>query len=1073
VTSLLGGIEGGLNKDSVMKKTFIILTILIATFIASFKFIEDKKLAKVTTNDDYDFISINNILMWVSNAGDGSHDPVTRGNGFYWPKDTIIQKSYGSYAPSAIFEDGLIWCGIVDGDIRANGNTYRQGIQAGKILENGQADDPSLEKYRVYKIRKDWQDLPDGEEKDRYQKDYNEWPVADGAPWVDVDNDGIYTKGVDQPKHEGDETLWFVSNDMDAERSTFTYGKPPIGLEIQTTVYGFNKPGLEDVVFKKYKIINKGQNEIKDMYFGHWSDPDLGDAGDDYVGCDTLLNLLYCYNAPNTNDLVYGFPVPAVGYIFLQGPQISSFADSAFYNDQWNADYKNLNLTSFHLIINSSDIYDDPSQGVPQGSLQMYNILKGLFWNGQPFIDPHTGQETPFTAAGDPVSQSGWYEGRQGWPGGPIPGNRRFFSGSGPITMAQGDTQEVVIAIPIAKGIDNINSIQELRILSRKIRTQFHNNFLPLVLPQTQLQATQTDSSVTLYWDDKAGSYNKSGYTFEGYRIFQCRNMQGDDPQELKVFDIDNELTSLWDYQNINGVQIDALLLKLDNQGLDYTFDVIKDVYSGNRFYPGSEYYFYITSFAYGENQAPRFIEGKSQVIKIIPGSNKPDINLAFENKDFISATQLSGTGDGLIGLDIVDAGELNGHSYKIFFDEFEVIRRGRTYLELGYNIFDQTTGDTLETSKVFSNIETNPVIDGFRFVVQNNSQDSLDASGLASAIKEVVEVKGSNGVELDAPVNVAGSPGSTGDWRLLALTEWNPDSTIEVTSGILKALNWIGEVGQNLYEIRFTSKAEGSEYYLSGYDAPHNPKTAAWYANPKAKDKVPFQVWDMGPDLKDTSDDTRLIIKVLDKTNKTFHITDSTWSHFPVDDSLHANLWEAFYAYMPEDSIYPNILPETSIKYSGRISYLYKLGHLVLDGNIPKPGTVVRIDTWEPLSVADTFMVTATAPTLNDYAAAKQKLDQISVFPNPYFGTDPFGRFPDRNYMRFTDLPQKVTVRIFTLSGQLVKKIEKESDSPWLDWDLRNRNGKAVASGIYIAHLEMPKIGKKIMKLAVVQDNR
>jgi len=69
--------------------------------------------------------------------------------------------------------------------------------------------------------------------------------------------------------------------------------------------------------------------------------------------------------------------------------------------------------------------------------------------------------------------------------------------------------------------------------------------------------------------------------------------------------------------------------------------------------------------------------------------------------------------------------------------------------------------------------------------------------------------------------------------------------------------------------------------------------------------------------------------------------------------------------------------------------------------------------------------------------------------------------------------LPQKVTVRIFTLSGQLVKKIEKENDSPWLDWDLRNRDGKAVASGIYIAHLEMPKIGKKIMKLAVVQDNR
>jgi len=1062
VTSLLGGIEGGLNKDSVMKKTFITLIILTAAIIASFKFIEDKKLAKVNTNDDYDFISINNILMWVSNNGDGSHDPVTDGNGFYWPGGKKATKS-------AIFEDGLIWGGIVDGDIRVGGNTWREGLQAGKILENGETDNPSLEKYRVYKIRKDWQNLPDGEEKNRYQKDYEQWPAEDGAPWIDVDKDGVFTKGIDQPKHEGDETLWFVSNDLDTSRSTFIFGKPPIGLEIQTTIYGFNKPGLEDVVFKKYKIINKGQNEIREMYFGQWSDPDLGNGGDDFAGCDTIVDLVYCWNG-DVYDYIYGSAPPAVGHLILQGPAFSSFEDSAFFNCRWNLGFKNHELAAFTFYINASDVYGHPSQGNPQGSEQMYYNITGKLWNGSPYIDPKSGEQTLFPLSGDPVTQSGWYMG-EGWPGGPLPGQRYFVGSTGPITMAPDDTQEVVIATLIAKGLDNITSIQELRILSRKVRTLFHSNFLPPVLPESQLKATQTDSSVTLYWDDKAASYQKSGYTFEGYRIFQCRNMQGDDPQELKVFDIDNELTSIWDFQNINGVQIDALLLKLDNQGLDYTFDVTKDIYSGNRLYPGSEYYFYITSFAYGQDQAPRLIEDKSQVVKVIPGSNKPEIHLPFDNKDFIAATQLSGTGDGLIGLDIVDAGELNGHRYKIFFDEFEVIRRGRTYLELGYNIFDQTTGDTLETSTVFSNKETNPVIDGFRFVVQNNSQDSLDASGLASAIKEVVEVKGPDGVVLDKPLNIAGSPGSTGDWRILALSEFNQDTTREEASEILKALNWKGKAGLDVFEIRFTSEDNGSEYYLTGYRHSHNATTAAFNDDPKAAGKLPFQIWFMGKDFQDTSDDQRLIIKVLDESQKTFHVKDSSWSQFG-SESKHAGKWEAVYAYFPIDSLYPESLPAMS-GLTNRPLDIHKLGHIVLDGNIPEPGTVVRIDTWEPLFVADTFVVTATAPTLNDYAGAKKKLDQISVFPNPYFGTDPFGRFPDRNYMRFTDLPQKVTVRIFTLSGQLVKKIEKENDSPWLDWDLRNRDGKAVASGIYIAHLEMPKIGKKVMKLAVVQDNR
>jgi len=216
-------------------------------FIAADK--NKKSSDQIVANDDYNYIAVNDCMMWVSNNGDGSHNPTTDGAGFYWPggeKATI----------TAIFEDGLIWSYKTDdGGVKTNGNTHRQGLQAGKILENGTPDDPEKEKYRVYKIRKNWELLSPGEKKDAYEKDYNEWPVEDGAPWIDVDGDGVFTRGIDKPEFIGDETLWYVSNDLDPSRTTFVFGTLPIGLEIQTTVYAFFNPKnfLHNTVFKNIK----------------------------------------------------------------------------------------------------------------------------------------------------------------------------------------------------------------------------------------------------------------------------------------------------------------------------------------------------------------------------------------------------------------------------------------------------------------------------------------------------------------------------------------------------------------------------------------------------------------------------------------------------------------------------------------------------------------------------------------------------------------------------------------------------------------------------------------------------
>jgi len=422
-----------------------------------------------------DFISINEIFMRIGNNGMGSHNPIGSGTGGYlWPGGD-------SANISAIFADGLVWGGKVNGEIKVNGSTYRYGLQPGRILEDGSADKPTSTQSKIFKIRKNWQTLPEGVFKDRLEYDYNHWPVAAGAPWDDVNEDGFYSPGIDEPIYIGDETLFYVANDLDTVISKNTYGSDPIGLEFQTTVFGFNRDDLKDVVFKRYRVINKSNTEIAEMYFSYWADDDLGNAQDDFIGCDTSLALGYSWNSDNDDETGFGLNPPAVGHLLIQEPIVKSLEeDSALFNFKWIKGFRNLNMTSFCPIF-KSDLSHDPPLGVYEGSLQLYNyLMRGKKNDGNYFINPHTGNIDTFSLAGDPVTGLGWYEGT-GWPGGQSDGDRRFYLNTGYFNMAPGDTQEIVIAIPIARGTDNINSITRLKELTSLVKEFYSTELVEMI----------------------------------------------------------------------------------------------------------------------------------------------------------------------------------------------------------------------------------------------------------------------------------------------------------------------------------------------------------------------------------------------------------------------------------------------------------------------------------------------------------------------------------------------------------------------------------------------------------------
>jgi hypothetical protein len=137
-------------------------------------------------------------------------------------------------------------------------------------------------------------------------------------------------------------------------------------------------------------------------------------------------------------------------------------------------------------------------------------------------------------------------------------------------------------------------------------------------------------------------------------------------------------------------------------------------------------------------------------------------------------------------------------------------------------------------------------------------------------------------------------------------------------------------------------------------------------------------------------------------------------------------------------------------------------------------PGDVVEWDYVNPIQIGvDTYEFKTTAPA---YSAdlAKTQIGQINVFPNPYYGVNTEELNKYQRFVTFTHLPEKATIRIFNLAGVLVRTIEKTDAGQFQRWDLSNESGLPVASGLYIAYIDMPDLGTtRIVKLAVIQERQ
>lgn len=268
--------------------------------------------------------------------------------------------------------------------------------------------------------------------------------------------------------------------------------------------------------------------------------------------------------------------------------------------------------------------------------------------------------------------------------------------------------------------------------------------------------------------------------------------------------------------------------------------------------------------------------------------------------------------------------------------------------------------------------------------------------------------------------------------------------------------LRWTGVLGNEVINgLNLEVTTSGGSYATiigaSGYsiaDHPLNPNPGV--AEPFAV-RVPFEVWNI-------DENKQINVLMWDRSGNPTADGGKIWN---TDNRVY--LWAVATDYSP-DALDP--LSDAVTNFGTWQWVIYQSTFTVND--------VIKMSYPNPIQVGkDVF--TLTAPNYGyDATKAAEDVKEVNVFPNPYYGVNPNEINKYQRYVTFNHLPPKATIRLFNLGGQLVKTIDKDDATQFTRWSLTNEKGLPVASGIYIAYIDMPELGKtKILKVAIIQETQ
>ncbi|MBU0560408.1 MAG: hypothetical protein KKD86_01785 [Bacteroidetes bacterium] len=778
---------------------------------------------------------------------------------------------------------------------------------------------------------------------------------------------------------------------------------------------------------------------------------------------------------------------------------------------------RNQGLSSFMHYIQSH-----PTLGDPNTEVEAYNYLRALQKEGQ-IVDPCTwalgevrggvdcNQVDPFFwYSGDPVADVGWIC--------IIEIDQRQMSNTGPFQLKKGEPIEVVAAYVVGRASTSLASVNEAKKIDGFAQFIYDGNFNTAPPPPVVTPIIKTDeSSIELIWETANSlafndvAYDETGnlvwdVRFEGFEVLMYNSATTAEKEnglenikKIAVYDVANGIGNIivedggtGERKTLypKGEQLDPVIYGDPLTGR-IRLVITQDPFTNTPLIQGKSYSIAISSYAINhaviEKLNPNletddkylipgtaFISTTATIPKIFGGADGivPGENLLAPYRSGVALAH-TGPSKALANYSVFDRTKVKEDNYELSFIKDSLAAK--------YNIMWKVTNKTtnqvvLDSISVFNQTTPYYLADGVMLNVE------WIAPKLENAVIGADWIKAQNSAT--GPLYL-GTDVDSAQYASFVGTK---------QSSVIKADR------RRQVELRFDQISKAYRYVRAA------TSTRFLYPDPNSGLEgfvdVPFQAW-----VKDSQygEEYQLAVGFIENALKM--TPDGKWN--PYDSLFESNeyiiIFDSPYDQTGSNFVYtgtftgsgtskfadigngykinkndPNftVTPEMeAIAKSPWFNAMYVVGLENIDSTDAfTPTGKYTIKPNYPLTVEDKFTY---KPLLNLSATEKEDMfDKVNVYPNPLFGFNPMtgysatGGRPDEPFVTFINLPEVVTVKIFTLSGILVRTLteaDKPAMSPTMRWDLQNEDRLRVASGMYLAVVNSPGLGDKVLKFSVI----
>lgn len=930
---------------------------------------------------------------------------------------------------------------------------------------------------------------------------------------------GYLTQGVNNADLE---CLWAMDDHGNKEFPYYPYLSDTTlrgaGIQINARAFQWSNSLAANTLFMVYTITNKSDKDLDSVLFGIYGDPDIGgkDNKDDNgffippYGASVAnipvyaRSMVYFWDPDMKGDR--GLPLGYLGCKFLESPgngydaidndgdgMTDERQDDGIDNDHdWVAETDDVGVDG---IPGTGDAGE--ADGLPTAGIKLADGTLDPLHAGEPnyeFTDLDEADQIGLTSFNSWTwGEDKIYNDESIWqrctPGefGDIAQSAdiAFVFGSGYISLKKGETKRISMAFLFGQ---DLNDLLTSATTVQDIYNKNYRFFKPPDAPK--VTAVPDDKKVTLYWNTKAEESLDpiTGKDFEGYVIYRSTDAGFSDIlkitdgrgadflyeplKDTKGFDAKWDVVNEWKGYHPVAYQGKGTQFYLgDNNGLVHSF------VDSNNVINGQKYFYAVVAYDHGDSLGIPPSESTKKItldaatsqyrfdantVMVTPGPRASGYMApAIPNQN---VQHVSGVGNGTVTFSILNDLEVKDNNYRLTFKD-TLFLADTSYKMKNYSV----TSDLVVTEDVW--------LFDYKFAKLSNSNIYTDAS---LVVKDGAGKTYTNNVDyvLDA---------EKGTLRRKENGTMANNSKFSVTYKYYPVYQSTALSGEDANPV-----FEGIKVKVSSYTTLQPDPVRTKWVNSR---NIPWTVaitTITGPPKFSYPGDYQLTYLPA-KTDSTYILVGSKLVAVPANFKV-----EEISTGVPKKVL--TFLRETekkdSIQNRGEELIFFKPGALYQGSNkdtltwavvypkvvgdtlLPIAGDVFNISIQRPFEKADVFTLKTSAGKVSN-SLASNRMKDIYVVPNPYVvanALEPANRLQTQNRgerrIYFENLPMQCTIRIYTLSGELVQQLEHDqmADNGREYWNLLNKDGFSVAYGVYLAHIDAPGIGKKLIKFALIK---